>query len=72
MTYGLVGFRYDYYDPNADIFDKRGGLLVPSSERIETFSPLFGAVLPHRAKALVEYDVIRNYSRATRRASPRT
>ncbi len=61
MTYGLVGFRYDYYDPNADVFDKRGGKLLPYSERIETFSPLLGVVLPHRAKALVEYDVIRNY-----------
>jgi hypothetical protein len=61
MTYGLVGFRYDYYDPNADIFDKRGGKLLPYSDRIETFSPLLGVVLPHRAKALVEYDVIRNY-----------
>lgn len=61
MTYGLVGFRYDYYDPNADIFDKRGGQLIPYSERIETFSPLVGVVLPHRAEALVQYDVIRNY-----------
>jgi hypothetical protein len=61
MTYGLVGFRYDYYDPNADIFDKRGGQLLPYSERIETFSPLVGVVLPHRAEALVQYDFIRNY-----------
>ncbi len=61
MTYGLAGFRYDYYDPNSDIFDKRGGQLIPYSERIETFSPLVGVVLPHRAEALVQYDVIRNY-----------
>jgi hypothetical protein len=61
MTYGLVGFRYDYYDPNADIFDKRGGLLIPYSDSIQTFSPLVGAVLPHRAEALVQYDIIRNY-----------
>ena len=61
MTYGLVGFRYDYYDPNADIFDKRGGLLIPYSDRIETFSPLIGALLPHRARLLAQYDVVRNY-----------
>jgi hypothetical protein len=60
-SYGLVGFRYDYYDPNADIFDKRGGKLLPYSDRVETFSPLIGAVLPQRAKALVQYDVSRNF-----------
>jgi hypothetical protein len=61
MAYGIAGFRLDYYDPNADFFDKRGGVLIPSSERIETFSPLVGAVLPHRARLLAQYDVIRNY-----------
>jgi hypothetical protein len=61
MKYGLVGFRYDYYDPNADIFDKRGGQLIPFTDTVQTFSPLVGLILPHRARALVEYDVIRNY-----------
>jgi hypothetical protein len=59
--YGLIGFRYDYYDPNADFFDHRSGLLIPSSEVIETYSPLVGLVLPNRARALVQYDIIRNH-----------
>src|SRR6185369_8695280 len=23
--YAVIGFRYDYYDPNADLFDQRAG-----------------------------------------------
>jgi hypothetical protein len=61
MTYGLVGFRYDYYDPNADVFDSRGGRLIPYSNQIQTFSPLLGLQLPHRARALMQYDAVRNY-----------
>jgi hypothetical protein len=59
--YGLVGFRYDYYNPNADFFESRGGQLLPFTDSISTFSPLVGVVIPHRAKFLVEYDVIKNY-----------
>ena len=59
--YGLLGFRYDYYNPNADIFQSHAGLSVPTSEVIQTFSPLVGVVLPHRAKLLVQYDIIRNH-----------
>jgi hypothetical protein len=58
--YGVVGFRYDYYDPNSDAFDKRGGKLVPFSEAISTYSPLFGLVLPDRARLLFQYDINRN------------
>ena len=60
MRYGLVGFRFDYYDPNADFFDKTGGKLVPSSQAIKTFSPLIGAQIPDRARLLFQYDVVRN------------
>ena len=60
-SYGVAGFRYDYYDPNSDIFDKRGGKLLPYSASIRTFSPIAGLVLPHRAKLIGEYDVIRNH-----------
>jgi hypothetical protein len=59
--YGLVGFRYDYYNPNADFFGYRAGQLLPFNDSISTFSPLVGVVIPHRAKFLVQYDVIRNY-----------
>jgi hypothetical protein len=58
--YGLLGFRFDYYDPNADFFDKTGGKLVPTSQAIKTFSPLIGAQIPDRARLLFQYDVVRN------------
>jgi len=60
MDYGLIGFRYDYYNPNADFFESRAGQLLPFSAALSTFSPLVGVVIPHRAKFLVQYDVIRN------------
>jgi len=58
--YGVVGFRYDYYDPNSDAFDKRGGRLLPYSEAIQTYSPLVGVTIPDRARLLFEYDVIKD------------
>jgi hypothetical protein len=63
--WGIVGIRYDYYDPNSNFFDKRGGSLIPSSEVIQTVSPLVGLVLPDRARLLFQYDFISNsYARS--------
>ncbi len=59
--YGLVGLRYDYYDPNADLFDKRAGRLIPFTQTIKTLSPIVGLVLPRRAKLLFQYDVIKDF-----------
>ncbi|MDB5214840.1 MAG: phosphate-selective porin [Myxococcaceae bacterium] len=63
--WGIVGFRFDHYDPNADFFDKRGGKLIPTSQAIDTFSPIVGLVLPDpngidRARLLLQYDFIRD------------
>jgi hypothetical protein len=58
-TYGLVGLRFDYYDPNSDIFDSRGGKLLPYSQIVKTWSPLVGTVVPH-GKLYVQYDIIDN------------
>ena len=60
MGYGLVGFRFDYYDPNADFLQSSGGQLLPVSQAIKTFSPLVGLQLPDRARLLFEYDAVRN------------
>jgi hypothetical protein len=60
LGYGVVGFRYDYYDPNSDAFDKREGRLLPYSEAIKTYSPLIGLALPERARLLLQYDVVRD------------
>lgn len=58
--YGLAGFRFDTYDPNADFFDKRQGKLVPTSQAIHTFSPLVGLALPGYARLIFQYDVVRD------------
>jgi hypothetical protein len=58
--YAVVGFRYDYYDPNSDAFSKRGGQLLPFNEAIKTASPLVGVSLPDRARLLFEYDIVEN------------
>ena len=58
--WGVVGLRFDYYDPNSDAFDKRGGKLLPYSEAIKTFSPMVGLVLPERARLLFQYDFNKN------------
>lgn len=68
FSYGIVGFRYDSYDPDSDAFATIGGTVLPSKETIRTYSPLIGVVLPDHAhllfpdeaRLLFEYDVIRN------------
>lgn len=54
--YAVVGFRFDMYDPNADLFDNRGGELLPRNQTIRTLSPLAGGVLPNVGKLVVQYD----------------
>jgi len=58
--WGVVGFRYDYYDPNSNAFDKREGQLVPYSEAIHTSAILAGLAIPDRARLVFEYDIVRN------------
>ncbi len=68
--YGVIGFRYDYYDPNSDFLDKRNGKLIPDKQTIETLSPLVGFVLPDRARLLFQYDVIRDHFARDKNALP--
>ena len=58
--HGLVAFRYDLYDPNADVFDRRAGKLIPTSQRVSTFSPTLGLILPGQGRLMVQYDIIRD------------
>jgi hypothetical protein len=56
----IVGFRYDSYDPNSDFIDQQAGTFVPTSETVRTYAPLVGFQVPHRARVVFEYDVIRD------------
>jgi hypothetical protein len=58
--WGVVGLRFDYYDPNFDVADQRLGKLLPFSEAISTWSPMIGLVLPDRARLVFQYDAIHN------------
>lgn len=59
--YGLVGFRYDFYDPNADVTDDRRAKIVPTAQQIRTYSPLAGLVLPGRTRLMFQYDIVRDF-----------
>jgi hypothetical protein len=56
--YGVIGFRYDMYNPNADATDARAGQVLPRSQTIKTYSPLVGLTLPDRARLVFQYDHI--------------
>ncbi|MBN8612435.1 MAG: hypothetical protein J0L92_17715 [Deltaproteobacteria bacterium] len=63
---GLVGFRYELYQPNLDLFEPRRGIAVPRDATIHTLSPLLGVRLPEgaipgvNARLVVQYDVVRD------------
>ncbi len=59
--YAVAGVRFDFYDPNSDILEKRSNKILPSTQKIRTVSPLIGAVLPDRARLLFQYDFINDY-----------
>jgi hypothetical protein len=59
--YAVVGFRYEFYDPNADSTDRRAGKTLPAENSVKTFSPLVGVTLPKRARLLFQYDIIKDY-----------
>jgi hypothetical protein len=56
--YGIVGFRADYYDPNADFLGYQSGKQVPRSQTIRTYSPLVGMMIPARARLVFQYDYV--------------
>jgi hypothetical protein len=68
--YGVAGFRYEFYDPNADFTDTRAGKLLPASQQVRTLSPLLGLVLPGRARLTFEWDIVRDYFARDSRGVP--
>jgi hypothetical protein len=59
--FAVIGFRADYYDPNADITDSQQGRTVPGNQKMVTYSPLIGGLLPGRIRLLFQYDFIRDH-----------
>lgn len=59
--YALLGFRYDYYDPRADVFTNKNGKVVPTKASVKTFSPLVGARLPHNMKIYGQWDIVKDH-----------
>lgn len=56
-----AGFRYDVYEPDSNTFDRRQGQLLPSSSKIETFSPVVALELPDTARLSLQYDIVRDH-----------
>jgi hypothetical protein len=54
----IVGFRYDFYDPDSDVIEKRSGQTLPLSESIKTYAPLVGVQVANRARLVGEWDII--------------
>jgi hypothetical protein len=68
--YAVVGFRADFYDPNADTTDRRAGKTLPAKNTVTTYSPLVGVQLPNRARLVFQYDVIKDYLARDTRGVP--
>jgi len=56
----IVGFRFDQYNPNSDFIDSRRGKTVPQTETVTTYAPLLGFQIPHTARLVAEYDIVRD------------
>jgi hypothetical protein len=56
--HAFAGARFDYYDPNLDAFDARGGMLLPRDETISTVSALAGARLPRSLRLSLQLDLV--------------
>jgi hypothetical protein len=56
----IAGFRVDQYNPNADFADSRAGKVIPLTETITTYAPLIGFQVPHKARLVAEWDIIRD------------
>jgi hypothetical protein len=59
--FGVIGFRADYYDPNADVTDTQQGKIVPTNQRVVTYSPMIGGQIPGRVRLIFQYDFIRDH-----------
>ncbi len=59
--YGVVGFRTDFYNPDADFLGYASGKRVPISETVRTYSPVVGLVVPGHARLVFQYDFVKDH-----------
>jgi hypothetical protein len=59
--YAVVGFRADFYDPNADDTTHQASKTLPAKNTVTTYSPIIGVTLPKRARLSFQYDFIQDY-----------
>lgn len=69
LRYGIVGVRYDFYDPDRDRYVRSSGDLVPSDLSFYSFSFMGGVVVPW-GRLLVQVDLNRNHLGLTSGATP--
>jgi hypothetical protein len=56
--WGVLGFRADRYDPDADLFESRRGEFIPLDASLLTLSPAAGVRIPELASLIVQYDYV--------------
>lgn len=67
--HGMVGFRYDHYDPDRDSTDTRSAILIPQTFIYQTFA-FTAALTAPSGRVVVEYDVNRNHLGRDDQGSP--
>jgi len=60
FRHGIVGFRYDYYNPDKDSTDLQAAIAVPQSFIYQTFA-FTGALQAAAGRLIIEYDVNTNH-----------
>lgn len=59
--YGLLGFRMDRYDPDADLNEQRRGEFIPLDASVTTLSPLVGLQFRPLARLVFQYDYVSDH-----------
>jgi hypothetical protein len=58
--WGMIGFRTELYDPNADYLEKQAGSIVPIKQIIRVHSAMVGWTVDERTRLVFQYDIIRD------------
>jgi Phosphate-selective porin O and P len=70
--YGMIGVRYDRYDPDRDANDQRGGVEVPKDSTYSTVAIAGAVEWPGYGRLVIEYDHNTNPLGRTRDGRPTT